>query len=111
MKHLLHSHHPFRIFWFSALLTLGLGAFITARLGISGLWLFAILVVLEVTFSFDNAIINSKVLSTMSQTWQKVFLTIGIFVAVFIVRFILPILIVMIASGVWPHLTRSLTNY
>ena len=99
MKHLLHSHHPFRIFWFSALLTLGLGAFITARLGISGLWLFAILVVLEVTFSFDNAIINSKVLSTMSQTWEKVFLTIGIFVAVFIVRFILPILIVMIASG------------
>ena len=31
------------------------------HLGLGGLWLFAILVVLEVTFSFDNAVINSKV--------------------------------------------------
>ena len=54
---------------------------------------------LEVTFSFDNAVINSKVLAGMSQVWQKVFLTAGIFVAVFVVRFILPIAIVMIASG------------
>ena len=61
MKHLLHSHHPFRIFWFSVLLTLGLGSLIFSHMGVSGLWLFTILVVLEVTFSFDNAVINSKV--------------------------------------------------
>ena len=99
MKHLLHSHHPFRIFWFSVLLTLGLGSLIFSHMGVSGLWLFTILVVLEVTFSFDNAVINSKVLAGMSQVWQKIFLTVGIFVAVFVVRFILPIAIVMIASG------------
>ena len=99
MKHLLHSHHPFRIFWFSVLLTLGLGSLIFGHMGVSGLWLFTILVVLEVTFSFDNAVINSKVLAGMSQVWQKVFLTAGIFVAVFVVRFILPIVIVMISSG------------
>ena len=69
------------------------------HLGLGGLWLFAILVVLEVTFSFDNAVINSKVLAGMSSAWQKVFLTVGIFVAVFVVRFILPIFIVMVASG------------
>ena len=46
-------------------------------MGVSGLWLFTILVVLEVTFSFDNAVINSKVLAGMSQVWQKVFLTAG----------------------------------
>ena len=99
MKHLWHSHHPFRIFWFSALLTLALGGLIFGHFGAGGLWLFAILVVLEVTFSFDNAVINSKVLAGMSQVWQKVFLTVGIFVAVFVVRFVLPIIIVMVASG------------
>ena len=56
MKHLWHSHHPFRIFWFSALLTLALGGLIFGHFGASGLWLFAILVVLEVTFSFDGVI-------------------------------------------------------
>ena len=99
MKHLLHHTHPFRIFWFSALLTIGLGAAIFAHMGVSGLWLFAILVILEVTFSFDNAVINSKVLVGLSELWQKIFLTVGIFVAVFVVRFVLPIIIVMVASG------------
>ena len=99
MKHLWHLHHPFRIFWFSALLTLILGGLTFMHLGLGGLWLFAILVVLEVTFSFDNAVINSRVLAGMSSAWQKVFLTVGIFVAVFVVRFILPIFIVMVASG------------
>lgn len=63
------------------------------------LWLFTILVVLEVTLSFDNAIINSRVLVRMSPFWQKLFLTVGIFIAVFVVRFLLPILIVMVTSG------------
>jgi hypothetical protein len=67
--------------------------------GIVGLWLFAILVVLEVTFSFDNAVINSRVLVRMSPFWQKLFLTVGIFIAVFVVRFLLPIFIVMLTSG------------
>jgi len=98
MKHLWHSHHPFRIFWFSALLTVLLGGAVFGHLGTSGLWVFAILVLLEVTFSFDNAIINSRVLATLSPFWQKIFLTVGIFIAVFVVRFVLPIVIVMIAA-------------
>ena len=64
-----------------------------------GLWLFTILVILEVTFSFDNAVINSRVLIRMSPFWQKLFLTVGIFIAVFVVRFLLPIFIVMLTSG------------
>lgn len=47
MKHLLHSHHPFRIFWFSVLLTTALGGLIFAQMGLNGLWLFAILVIVE----------------------------------------------------------------
>lgn len=94
-----HPSHPLRIFWVSALLTLGLASFVVSQLGASWLWIFTILVILEVTFSFDNAVINSKVLAKMSPRWQMVFLTLGIFIAVFLVRFLFPILIVMIASG------------
>lgn len=99
MKHLFRSNHPFRIFWLSSLLTVAIGMFVVSELGVLGLWLYAILVILEVTFSFDNAVINSKVLARMSRFWQKIFLTVGIFIAVFVVRFLLPIVIVMIAAN------------
>ncbi len=94
-----HSAHPLRIFLVSTLITLGLGAWVIFHNGALGLWLFTILVVLEVTFSFDNAVINSRVLARMSKFWQTLFLTVGIFIAVFVVRFLLPILIVMLTSG------------
>ncbi len=91
--------HPLRIFWLSSLITIALGVWMLTHGGLIGLWLFAILVILEVTFSFDNAVINSRVLVRMSPFWQKLFLTVGIFIAVFVVRFLLPIFIVMITSG------------
>lgn len=95
----LHDAHPLRIFWISGLLSLAVAGFVGYHLGPGSLWLFAVLAILEVTFSFDNAIINSKVLVRLSPLWQKLFLTVGIFVAVFLVRFVLPIFIVMISSG------------
>jgi len=94
-----HATHPLRIFWVSALLTLVTGILVWDYLGIEGVWIFIILVLLEVTFSFDNAVINSKILSRMSGFWQQLFLTVGIVIAVFVVRFVLPVVIVMISSG------------
>lgn len=94
----LHPSHPLRIFWFSSLVTVLLGVIVALYGSLTDLWLYVILVLLEVTFSFDNAVINSKVLSKMSRVWQLIFLTVGIFVAVFVVRFALPILIVMLAA-------------
>lgn len=93
--------HPLRIFWFSGLLTVVLAAVVGVYSDnwLQALWIFAILVVLEVTLSFDNAVVNSKVLATMSRFWQMIFLTVGIFIAVFVVRFLLPIFIVQLASG------------
>lgn len=88
-----------RIFWISALLTLATGVLVGSNLGWSGIWVFVILVILEVTFSFDNAVINSKILARMSPFWQQLFLTVGIVLAVFVVRFVLPVVIVMISSG------------
>lgn len=93
-----HNAHPLRIFWISGLLTIALAALVMYLMGISALWIFTILVILEVTFSFDNAVINSKILERMSPLWQRLFLTVGILFAVFIVRFVLPVIIVMISS-------------
>lgn len=98
MKKLFQAHHPFRIFIVSTLLTIGLGVWVANVKGLNALWLFVVLVILEVTLSFDNAVINSHVLARMSKFWQTMFLTVGIVTAVFVVRFILPIVIVMLSS-------------
>lgn len=94
----LHSNHPVRIFLISGILTLLIGGWVFGVKGALDLWTFVILVLLEVTFSFDNAVINSKILSRMSKFWQNLFLTVGIVFAVFVVRFVLPIVIVMLSS-------------
>lgn len=71
-------------------------AWIGISLGVAALITALILVVLEVSLSFDNAVVNAKVLKNMSHFWQKMFLTIGILIAVFGVRIILPVLLVAI---------------
>ncbi|SHO80751.1 Integral membrane protein [hydrothermal vent metagenome] len=67
--------------------------------GLYGVYITALLAVLEVSLSFDNAVVNAKVLETMEPKWQKRFITFGIPIAVFGMRFIFPILIVSIASS------------
>ena len=59
-----------------------------------------ILGVLEVSLSFDNAIVNASVLKRMDEKWQQYFLTWGVLVAVFGMRLIFPIAIVTFATGV-----------
>lgn len=67
--------------------------------GFNAFLLVVILSILEVTLSFDNAVVNAKVLERMSPLWQRRFLTWGIAIAVFGTRFVLPILIV--SAAVW----------
>ena len=50
--------------------------------GATGLAITAILIVLEVSLSFDNAVVNAKVLVRMSDFWVNIFLTVGILIAV-----------------------------
>jgi uncharacterized protein len=70
--------------------------------GVQALILVVILSVLEVTLSFDNAVVNARILKKMTPQWQKRFLTWGIVLAVFGTRFLLPILIVSAAVWVSP---------
>lgn len=61
-----------------------------------------ILGLLEVSVSFDNAIVNASILKRMNPFWQRMFLTVGIVIAVFGVRLILPLLIVALSAGIGP---------
>jgi len=71
--------------------------------GIHALYIVALLAILEISLSFDNAVVNAKVLETMEEKWQERFITWGMLVAVFGMRFVFPIVIVAVASGlgVW----------
>jgi hypothetical protein len=90
---------PLRIFAFSALASLGILVGVLLGVGVEALVLTLILAVVEITFSFDNAIINAKVLARLSKPWQTVFLTLGILVAIFGMRVVFPIVIVMITAS------------
>jgi len=71
--------------------------------GVSGmlqaLWITAVLGVLEVSLSFDNAVVNASVLRHWNEFWRKLFLTVGILVAVFGMRLLFPLVIVAVATG------------
>lgn len=88
-----------RIFGASVALTILALLGVLFGLGKEALMVAVILILVEITFSFENAIINAKVLAKMSAFWQKMFLTVGIFIAIIGMRVIFPIVIVMVTSG------------
>jgi hypothetical protein len=63
------------------------------------LWITAVLGVLEVSLSFDNAVVNAGVLRHWNEFWRKLFLTVGIVIAVFGMRLLFPLVIVAAATG------------
>lgn len=67
--------------------------------GITGVFIATILGVLEVSLSFDNAVVNASILKRMDQKWQEYFLVYGILIAVFGMRLIFPVAIVSVATG------------
>ncbi len=64
----------------------------------SAVFITLILGVMEVSLSFDNAIVNAAVLKTMEEKWQHYFLTWGIMIAVFGMRLLFPLAIVSAAT-------------
>ncbi len=91
-----------RTFGFSLAVTF---AFLVASwfwFGPTGFVVVAVLIVLEISLSFDNAVVNAKVLKRMSEFWKKIFLTIGIIIAVFGMRLIFPVLLVSATAGISP---------
>lgn len=71
-----------------------------------------VLIAIEVAFSFDNAVVNAKILQHMSRIWQQIFLTIGMIVAVLGMRLVFPILIVVITAGLgWGQVIDLALNH
>jgi hypothetical protein len=65
---------------------------------LSAVGIAAILGVMEVSLSFDNAVVNASVLKTWDAYWQKLFLGVGIIIAVFGMRLLFPLVIVAVAA-------------
>ena len=70
--------------------------------GREALLLALILGILEVSLSFDNAVVNATVLNRMGEFWQKIFLTVGIVIAVFGMRLVFPLAIVGVTANLGP---------
>lgn len=68
--------------------------------GFAFLFYAMVICVLEISLSFDNAVINATKLEKMSRVWRRRFLTWGIAIAVFGMRFVFPIVIVSAFSGI-----------
>ncbi len=62
----------------------------------------AVLAILEISLSFDNAIVNANILERMEPKWQHRFLTWGILIAVFGMRIVFPLAVVAIAAKIGP---------
>lgn len=77
-------------------LTHGTKAGVSAML--NALMITAILAIMEVSLSFDNAVVNASVLKHWDKFWRTLFLTVGIIVAVFGMRLLFPLLIVGITA-------------
>ncbi|WP_024332488.1 DUF475 domain-containing protein [Gordonia hirsuta] len=70
--------------------------------GPAALFVCAILAILEISLSFDNAVMNATVLQRMNAFWQKMFLTVGVLIAVFGMRVLFPLVIVWAVAGLAP---------
>lgn len=112
MSSLTDQARPTLSYFTWAFIVTGLGLLLGAWLGwqttgtVSGMlgvfFICTVLAVLEISLSFDNAIVNANKLKDMTPVWQRRFLTWGILIAVFGMRIVFPLLIVVIAAGVGP---------
>lgn len=65
---------------------------------LTALTITAILAVMEVSLSFDNAVVNASVLRGWDHFWKMIFLTVGILIAVFGMRLVFPVVIVAVTA-------------
>ena len=75
-------------------------AIVMGWLGASAAWVTLVLLVLEISLSFDNAVVNARVLDKLTPAQQRFFLTWGLIIPVFGVRLLGPLLMVALAGGV-----------
>lgn len=100
-----------RFFLWPSLISLSCFVAVFAWGGWPLLLITVLLTVLEITLSFDNAVVNARVLSDMDERWRRRFLTWGIIVAVFGTRLVFPIFIVSLTAFMPPHTIAALALF
>ncbi|MNJ94651.1 Integral membrane protein TerC family protein [compost metagenome] len=80
--------------------------------GLEALFIASVLAVLEISLSFDNAIVNAVVLKEMTPVWRHRFLTWGMIIAVFGMRLVFPLAIVSVMAEInpWAALVLAATR-
>lgn len=87
-------------YFYSSFVIMALGLIAAYYLGgLAAIYITFLLIVLEISLSFDNAVVNAKVLETMDPIWQKRFIFFGLPIAVFGMRLVFPLAIVSIVTG------------
>ncbi|MDI2129214.1 DUF475 domain-containing protein [Yinghuangia seranimata] len=87
--------------WSLAVTAIGLAA-AAYFWGAEGFGVVLILSILEISLSFDNAVVNATILKKMNAFWQKIFLTVGVLIAVFGMRLVFPLAIVSLTAALSP---------
>lgn len=87
-----------------AVAAFGIGQYYSGNVagGLQALFLATVLSILEVSLSFDNAVVNAMVLKKMTPLWQHRFLTWGIAIAVFGMRLVFPLILVGVMAQINP---------
>ena len=67
--------------------------------GLTCVFIASVLAILEISLSFDNAVVNAMKLENMSAKWRHRFITWGILIAVFGMRFVFPLAVVAIFAN------------
>jgi uncharacterized protein len=80
----------------------------TVQGALSAVFIVFVLGILEISLSFDNAVVNATVLRDMNEFWRKMFITWGILIAVFGMRLVFPLLLVGITAKLGPLRAISL---
>lgn len=106
----------FKVSFLFTLVGLALGGWLGfSAYGVAGLvqtvFITAVLAVLEISLSFDNAIVNAVILKKMTPLWRHRFLTWGIAIAVFGMRLVFPVALVSIVAKINPLAALNLAIF
>lgn len=98
-------------FWFDLALTLIAVIAVFTGKGLVATGIVLVVLIIEIAFSFDNAVINAKILARLSKFWQTLFLTLGILIAVVGMRLLFPILLVSLTAHLgWGEVVHIALN-
>ncbi len=87
------------LYGFATVTSLALILMVAWKGGLGDALTVIVLAGLEMTFSFENAVINARILQGLNRFWQQMFITVGVIIAVFAVRMLLPIVLVAVTSS------------